>query len=88
MNIETIILLIIAICATLKAYFEWKKAKVASHILHHTIKSVEVGKDKMSLEDHRKFTSNMYKYIVDADCNTAKMTKVVKSILEPPRRNL
>jgi len=85
MSIEAILLLITTIVATIKAYFEWKKVRAAKELLSHTIKSVEAAKNKLSLEAHREFSQTVYKYIVDANCNTKEVTQVVQPILEPPQ---
>jgi hypothetical protein len=87
MNIESIILLGMSILATLKAYFEWRKAKAESmradnteDILKHTIESVENAKNKMDNKTKMVFSEDMRKYIEDAPCDTGAVQRVVKEV--------
>lgn len=89
MTIETIVLLIITALATLKAYFEWRKAKAEAMradntevMLKHTIMSVEVAKSNMNKETQAEFASHMRQYIESSTCNSHKNHCVVKEVTE------
>ena len=89
MTIEFVILLITSVLATLKAYFECKKAKFQSNradntenMLKYTIRSVEIAKCNLNKDIQKNFVSDMHEYIKMSPCDTDKNYSVVKKITE------
>lgn len=89
MTIEFVILLITSILATLKAYFEWKKAKAQSlradnteDMLKHTIRSVETAKSNMDKDTQKEFAMHMRQYIESSECDSHKNHCIVKKVTE------
>jgi len=89
MSIESIILLVTALLATIKAYFEWSRAKAESkradnteELLKHTIKSVESAKNAMNHKDEAKLSAMMKDYIDKSDCDSSVIHSIIKEVTE------
>ena len=89
MSIESIVLLILALLATIKAYFEWRKAKIEStradnteNILRHTIESVETAKNKLDIGSKISFTANMHNHIKESDIDADIINSIVKEVTD------
>ena len=89
MGIESIILITTSVLVTLKAFFEWRKAKAESiradnteAMLKHTLRSIEVAKSNMDKAAQRKFTMHMRQYIMSSECNSDHHHCLVKKVTE------
>ncbi len=89
MTIELIILLVVSMLATLKAYFEWNKAKAEAlradnteDMLKYTIRSVETAKNNMDKNTQKEFAMHMRQYIESSECDAHKNHCIVKEITE------
>ena len=89
MSIEAVVLLITSLLATLKAYFEWKKAKAegrradnTEEMLKHTIESVEIAKGNLCEKTHKDFVTDMREYIEKSAIDTDIAQTIIKEVTE------